>query len=184
MQLKNTGKGNQENLCWKQKEVKAINVKDGLDFDGCQLVVINVINNQIPPEVKAERRKMLEAFIERKDSKTGGGAKKAPGGSGDGGSAGDSMDSGSTKPPPTPTPNQTQSQDGKELFEIRKDKSGNLYFLSRSTSTVVPVPTEYVDGMDGDGYSQSGYADSRMDRVERTLADLMDFVKAKSTGSN
>ena len=184
MQLKNTGKGNQENLCWKQKEVKAINVKDGLDFDGCQLVVINVINNQIPPEVKAERRKMLEAFIERKGSKTGGGAKKAPGGSGDGGSAGDSMDSGSTKPPPTPTPNQTQSQDGKGLFEIRNDTSGNSYFLSRSTSTVVPEPTEYVDGMDGDGYSQPGDADSRMDRVERTLADLMDFVKAKSTGSN
>ena len=138
--------------------------------------MINVINNQIPPEVKAEKRKMLEAFIERNGSKTGGGAKKAPGGSGDGGAPGDSSS--------TTTPNQTQDQDGKELFEIRNDTSGNSYFLSRSTSTVVPVPTEYVDGMDGDGYSQSGYTDSRMDRVERTLADLMDFVKAKSTGSN
>ena len=95
------------------------------------------------------------------------------------------MDSGSTKPPPTPTPNQTQSQDGKELFEMRKDSDGNSYFLSRSSNDIVPVPTEFMEGTDGDGYSHPGGEDSRMDRVERKLADLADIMKSmKSAGGN
>ena len=120
---------------------------------------------------------MLEAFIERNGSKTGGSAKKAQGDSADDGAPGDSSS--------TPTPNQTQDQDGKETFEMRKDSDGNSYFLSRSTNSIVPVPTEYVDGTDGDGYSQPGGEDSRMESLERKLADLADIMKSmKSAGGN
>ena len=118
---------------------------------------------------------MLDAYLEKK-SRTGGGAKKA---SGDGADDGDPGDSSSTQ-----KPNQTQDQDGKETFEMRKDSDGNSYFLSRSTNAIVPVPTEYVEGTDGDGYSQPG-GDSRMESLERKLADLADIMKSmKSAGGN
>ena len=169
------GKGGRNDIFWLEGEIKKINDTTIRDLNDYQIAAIKVINNDLSPEIKAERKKMLDAYLEKK-SRTGGGAKKA---SGDGADDGDPGDSSSTQ-----KPNQTQDQDGKETFEMRKDSDGNSYFLSRSTNAIVPVPTEYVDGTDGDGYSQPG-GDSRMESLERKLADLADIMKSmKSAGGN
>lgn len=177
-----------DEVTWRADKVNKLSEQEVRDFDDYQLAVIQIVDNSFDSAVRSTRRKLLDEFKKdsRKKKKTGGGAKK--GGAkdslradgGDDGSDDSSTGSGSAAPPPTRK--QTQSQSGPELYELVKGKDGSSYFLSRSTNEIVPAE-HALEGMDGDGFSQPGDSDTRLDRIENHLAGISALVNAKA-GNN
>ncbi|MEC7287338.1 MAG: hypothetical protein VXU42_01445 [Verrucomicrobiota bacterium] len=164
---------------WKSQTEKL----KSLDLDDYQHAVALLINDELSKSVADQRKELLNSFLEqnkkkkskkKKKNKTGGGAKAG---------SGDADGDDPQQPQASSTDGGASSKGGSsEQFEMRRQSNGDIFFVSKSTNSIVHVPA-HDDG-------SSVYLDAPLTPEEQQAQELADLkqqvanLSARVGGSN
>ena len=161
---------------WKSQTEKL----KSLDLDDYQYAVALLINDELSKSVADQRKELLASFLEQRDKKKKKSKKKKKNKTGGGAKAGSGDADGDD--PQQPQASSTDEGGSSETYEMRKQNNGDIFFVSKSSNSIVHIPAN------DDG--SSVYMDAPLSPEEQQAQEIADLkqtvanLSARMGGSN